>query len=113
MKVAKVELKWYTIRYDMNKKKIKYYNVLGGNFKEEIAKKIRKKAITNLKELKHYIDVDFRYHFWCKCECELSIGQAFEDDVNKLEKIDIYYQLEPNLDRIVEYINSAMKLNLR
>ena len=33
-------------------------------------------------------------------------------DIENAIKIDVWYQLEPNLDRIVEYINNKMELNL-
>lgn len=113
MKIARVNLEWYAIRYDSNKKSIVQYNILGGNFKDILAKEIRKKKITNFKELKEYLRKEFMYYYWSKCEHEIAVWNLFDINQERAEKIDIYYQLKPNLDRIAEYINNTMDLKLK
>lgn len=113
MKIKNAKLEWYAIEYDDNEKKIQVFNVFWCIDKEEIAKLVRKKEIYDLLTLKTYLNREFMYHYWSKCEHEILVGDMFEEDINKFEKIDVYYQLKPNLNRIVEYVNREMQLRLR
>ena len=74
MKRKNIKLEWYAFEYDWNSKSLIRTNVLGDRFVENIQKKIKRDKIDNYESLKEAV------------------------------KIDIWYQLEPNLDRIVEYI---------
>lgn len=48
------------------------------------------------------------YYYWSKCEAEIAVGGLFIKSIEELEKIDIYSQLQPNLDRITEYVIKEM-----
>lgn len=109
MKRKNIKLEWYVLRHTFNADKIIYYNVLGEWIVEEIYKEIKKKNITNYTELKEFIRKEFMYYYWCKAEHEIMVGGLFTEEAN-LTKIDIYSQLEPNLDRITEYIINAMEI---
>ena len=115
MKIKNVKLEWYAFRYDSNKQKLVFTNVLNG-MEEEIAKKIRKgkkdnyKPVYNYETFKDYIKGDLMYHYWCKAEHEVVIGDLFHCMEDDLEKHDIWWQLEPNLDRICEYIIGEMRI---
>lgn len=53
------------------------------------------------------------YHYWSKTECEMAIGPLWFnklEDLEQFEKIDMYRQIEMNLDRIVEYIINTMQI---
>lgn len=110
MKVKNVNLEWYVLRWDFNTKKVVNYNILQYR-KEDIANEVRKKSIHSKSILREYLKTVFIYDYWCKTECEFYISDLHSD--NNYEKIDMWRQIEPNLNRIVEYINSAMKLNLK
>lgn len=113
MKIKKVKLEWYAFRYDSNKQKLVFINVLNG-MEEEIAKKVRKgkkdkwKPVTDYNSFKDYIKGDLMYHYWSKSEHEVVIYDLFDTDDERGEKHDIWWQLEPNLDRICEYIIKEM-----
>ena len=47
------------------------------------------------------------YYYWSKSECEFFISDLHGNDY---EKIDIWRQIEPNLNNIVDYINLKMDL---
>ena len=49
------------------------------------------------------------YDYWGKAECEFFISGLFGDDC---EKVDLWKQIEPNLDIITEYVNQKCDLNL-
>ena len=108
MKVKNVNLEWYVLRWDFNTKKVVNYNILQWR-KEDIANEVRRKSIYNKSILREYLKTTFMYDYWSKTECEFYISDLHGDDY---EKIDIWRQIEPNLDLIVEYVNSKMELGL-
>ena len=108
MKVKNVNLEWYVLRWDVNAKKVVNYNILQWR-KEDIANEVRKKSIYNKSILREYLKTVFMYDYWSKTECEFFISDLHGDDY---EKVDIWRQIEPNLDLIVEYVNSKMELGL-
>lgn len=108
MKTKNVNLKWYVLRWDFNSKKVINYNILQWR-KEDIANEVRRKSIYNKSILREYLKTTFMYDYWSKTECEFYISDLHGDDY---EKIDIWRQIEPNLDLIVEYVNSKMELGL-
>lgn len=115
--MKKAELEWYAFRYDSNEHKIKFINVLSG-MEEEIIKKVKKgakdkwKPVTDYNSFKDYIKGDLMYYYWSKAEHETVIGGLFNFSEEDLEKHDIWWQLEPNLDRICEYIIDKLKINI-
>ena len=61
-----------------------------------------------IQDRKEGIKRELMYYYWCKAEHEVMVTDLFprnyEDFQEQAVKIDIWYQLEPNLDRIVEYV---------
>lgn len=119
MKVKSIKLEWYAFRYEWNKHKLVFTNVLYG-MEEEIAKKIRKSKKDNYKPVydydtfKEYIKGELMYYYWSKAEHEVIIADLFDNkDEAKWEKHDIWWQLEPNLDRICEYIINTMQIKFK
>ena len=108
MKVKNVNLEWYVLRWDFNTKKVVNYNILQWR-KEDIANEVRRKSIYNKSILREYLKTTFMYDYWSKTECEFYVSDLHGDDY---EKIDIWRQIEPNLNLIVEYVNSKMDLGL-
>lgn len=106
MKIKSIKLEWYAFRYSNGK--LTFINVLNG-IEEEIAKKVKGKSILTKKDLKEYLKRDLMYYFWSKAEHEFLI---FDTNNERGEKHDIWWQLEPNLDRITEYVNYTMELGL-
>ena len=96
-------LEWYAIREDFNKRKIVNYNVLSG-WENEIKKARKNKKFNDYASLKEWLKREFMYYYWSKAEHEICVGGLFVKSTEELEKIDIYRQLEPNLDRITEYV---------
>lgn len=99
-------LKWYVLKEEFNSRDVKPYNVLKGW--EDDIKKARKKCKTR-QEFKDWLNREFRYYYWSKSECEIIVAGLFAKSDKDYKKIDIYYQLEPNLDIIVDYIIKEMK----
>ena len=104
------KLKWYAFNQELNSNKLTYINVLGNDLVEDILKRVKNKTrrINNYNELKDAVKSYLMYKYWGRCEYELIVSNWLGNDME--EKIDVWYQLEPNLDTIVEYINNELKL---
>lgn len=112
MKIKNKKLVWNVLLHDFNSDKIITYNVFGDEFKENLYKEYRKKKINNKLELKEYIKSKMMYRYWSRCEYEIAVGGIHSKHPENFEKIDAYYQLEMNLDHIVDYINDYLEMNL-
>lgn len=111
MRVKNVKLEWYVLRHDFNSGKIVNSNIFYSDFVENLHKFVRKGMVTTKEDLKDYIDRWAHYHYWCKAECEIMVGGLFTT-IPKLEKIDMYRQIEMNLDKIVDYVNKECDMKL-
>ena len=111
MKLKSIKLKWNVLYYNSNSKCVQAYNVLNDEIKERIYKKIKTGKIKNYEELKQDIDSWTHYHYWSKTECEMAIGGLHCNYPDDFEKIDMYRQIEMNLDRILEYIINTMQIS--
>lgn len=109
MRIKNVKLEWYAIRWEFNKERRERINVLSG-IKEEIVKEVRKGGIKSREDLRFWLKNRLMYRYWCKAEMEVLIGGMFSEYPKEFEKIDVWEQLEPNLDRIVDYIIEEMKI---
>lgn len=110
MKYKSVKLEWNILYYNFNKKRVVAYNIFNDDIIERIYKNIRSKKINNYNELKEFIDKWAHYRFWSKAECEMAIGDLVSKYPDDFEKVDMYRQIEINLDRIVEYIINTMQI---
>lgn len=93
-----MKLEWNVLYYNFNSDKIEKLNIFNSNFIDELDE-----TVTNNREsLKEYIKNWARYNYWSRAEYEIIVGGLFENC--KKEKIDIYKQIEMNLDRITDYV---------
>lgn len=117
MKIKNVKLEWYVLHYDINRKEVTSYNVFSDSYPEELAKAIRSKSnssyrsIKSKEDLKNWLKREFMYHYWSKCEAEMVVGPWPCRNEVELQKVDIWMQLEPNLDRITDYVMNEMQLS--
>lgn len=115
MRIKKAKLEWYAFRYDSNAKKLVFINILAES-EAYIAQHVKKgkkadwRPVYNYKTFKEFIKNNLMYHYWSKAEHEVLIGGLFEYSKEELAKHDIWWQLEPNLDRICEYIINEMNI---
>lgn len=97
----KKEIKWYAIRHDFNSDKLEYVNVLYDDLLQEVKKALKKGAI--YKDIRDLIEMKLKSIYAHRVEYEVIITGMFPKYENEF-KIDVWYQLEPNLDIITEYI---------
>lgn len=94
------KLEWYAFYQETNGSKLKYANVLYDRLIERVKKFIKKNA--DYDEIKKEIDICLMSRYWSRCEYEVVVSNLIGEDFE--QKIDVYYQLQPNLDRITEYV---------
>lgn len=105
------DLHYYVIEWSFNDNKPVYINVIdyldGEAFDEAINKY---KSITNYAELYRWVSRELKYAFMSKAEHEMVINGILSNN-DKSFKIDVWEQLIPNLELIVDYINDSLGLN--
>ena len=103
MSRVKKELKWYALYWDSNEKALKTTNVVHEALIDEVKKAIKKgyDYVTIRNIVKSYLV----WRYWSKSEWEVIVSPLFTRNAEEDEvKIDIWTQLEPNLDVITEYL---------
>jgi len=117
----KPKFEFYVLNYDPNAKKVINYNIFNNSIVYEETLKEIKKYCNNLDKYYYVIHLSngdsFSYGFkgfcealsriikhqeWSRREYEIFVGDAFEDDIRKLEKWDCWYQAAPNI-KIIAY----------
>ena len=102
MIIISVSLEWNVFYYDFNAKEIKVSNVFNhGRYKEEVEELLHKCADRN--DFSDKLKSVTMYYFWCKCEWETVVYPWVGDD-KAAKKIDVFWQLENNWNRFVEYL---------
>ena len=98
------EIKYYAMYYDFNAREIKRVNVIHEDTLKRLQDMVKKGKIKDRLQFRQCLRSEFMYRYWCKREWEISVGDLFEKDLSKYKKIDVYDQLEANLDVITDYI---------
>ena len=114
----KMKFEFYVLNYDFNGKRVENFNIFNNiSLNNAVEKEVRKylrspkkyhyqKYNYNIKEYHYIYGFDglceeikslIRWQEWSRREYEISVGDAFEDDLNKFEKWDCYKQCEPNM----------------
>lgn len=112
---------YYVLNYNHDVRRVEMFNIFDNiSLSEAVEKEVRKyirspknyscynfgatreddKKVYGFHGLCHEIKSLIRWQEWCRREYEISVGDAFEDDINKLEKWDCYQQCEPNIEII-------------
>ena len=105
-----MELEWFVLNYDFNRRKIENYNIFRNFYFIENVKKLLEEHLT-FEDFIIQLDKKLRYSFWSKREYEISVGDAFEENLNKYEKIDVYSQVKPNIKILAKYIIDNYKVS--
>ena len=96
-------LEWYVLNYDFNGKKVENFNIFRSCRFVDGVKELLDSYIT-FEDFVEKLEKELQYAFWSKREYEISVSDAFETDLNKYEKIDVYSQVKPNVRILAKYI---------
>lgn len=126
-----MRFEFYVLNYDFNKKKVINYNIFNNIRVQEWTEKAVRKYLRSPKKftykpfnsneevvygfdaLVREIDGIIRWGEWSKREYEISVGDAFETDINKLEKWDTYSQAHANAEIITHTVIRQYKEQLK
>lgn len=113
-----MQFEFYVLNYDFNRNKVINYNIFNNICVQERTEKVVKKYLRSPKKFKYEsfypkdeilygfdalireLDNIIRWQEWGRRQYEISVGDAFETDYNKLEKWDCYSQAKPNMEII-------------
>ena len=120
-----MKFKFYVLNYNFNKHKVEMFNIFRNiHVQEETEKEVRKylrspkkyyyqKYDFNTKKYNYIYGFDglcetikslIMWQEWSRVEYEISVGDAFEQDIDNLEKWDCYMQCEPNIEVITREV---------
>lgn len=108
MRIKRVNLEWNVLLHDFNKDEIRNYNIFSESSPERIAKLIKRYNICNYDDFKERMKIVFMAQYWSRTEYEIIVSGFCKNA--KEYKIDVWRQIEMNLDRILEYIMREMKI---
>ena len=111
-----MQFEYYVLNYNPNTKKIEPFNIFRNCYVQEYTEKAIKKYLRSPKNYKYErygedtlygfeglcqeIERIIQWKEWSRCEYEISVGDIFEKDCNKLEKWDCYMQAKSNIPMI-------------
>lgn len=116
---------YYVLNYNWNKKCVENFNIFDNISLDNAVEKEVRKYLRSPKKYGYYKhDLFNREHSciygfdgfcrtleslimwqeWGRIEYEISVGDAFETDCNKLEKLDCYMQCKPNIPIIAREV---------
>ena len=104
-------LSWFAFYSDFNSDNLKRVNVLGG-LEDDIKKRVKKEKATTREEVKEILRRELMWRYWCKSEWEVIVSGLFAKTDEERHKIDVWYQLEPNLDIITDYVIGVLNLKV-
>ena len=129
-----MQFEYYVLNYNWHKKCVENFNIFNNiSLNEKTEKEVRKylRSPSNYYYQKYDFDNKEYYHIygfdglcetikslimwkeWARIEYEISVGDAFEKDLNKFEKWDCYAQCEPNIPMIAREVIYQYKQNLK
>ena len=132
-----MQFEYYVLNYDTNKKNVINYNIFNNINVQEWTEKAVKKYLRSPKKFKHIVQYENKllnreeitlYGFdalvkeiernimheqWGRREYEIGVCDAFESNIDKLEKWDVYQQAKPNMVIIAHEVIRQYKEQLK
>lgn len=117
-----MQFEFYVLNYNHNKQNVEMYNIFNNIHVQEATEKAVKRYLRSPKKFSYIllgkdedviygfdalvreIDSIIRWQEWSRREYEISAGNTFETDCEKLEKIDCWYQAHANIKIITHEV---------
>ena len=103
--MAHPNYEFYVLNYDFNAHKVINFNIFQNwSVVDDVTEHLKKyfDGQFTLDELRKEILKTIAWQEWGRREYEISVGDAFETNCNKLEKWDCYTQAFPNINLITD-----------
>lgn len=96
-------MEWYVLNYDRNRNEVYQHNIFNNVKFIRGVNELLENFIT-MEDFIEKLEREVKYCFWAKREYEISVGDLWEEDLEKYTKIDIAYQVLPNIKALAKYI---------
>lgn len=108
-----IKLEWNVLLHDFNRDAIVKYNVLehSSDLVTKIKDAIKSGDITTHDDLKDFVTRKLKPTYWSRTEYEIMVSGLFSKE--KAQKIDVWYQIEMNLDNLIDYLINKLNLNIK
>lgn len=93
-------LEYYALVWDSNKKEVTPINIFQNIRIQQDLNRICSKKLSK-EEFKEEFKSALKSTYWSRVEYELNVSEVFSKD-EKYQKIDVWTQLEPNFDNLVD-----------
>lgn len=103
----KKPLEFFAFMHDFNTKKLIRTNVLAMfQDKKEIKSLIKRRQVSNFEEFKDALRINLMSRYWSRAEYEVLISDLIynKDRDDEVFKVDVWWQIEPNLDIITRLV---------
>lgn len=103
----KDKLQFYVLNYNYNEKKVIHYNIFNNIHVYNSTLKLINDYYNNKYSFDEFVNELIgivRWQEWGRREYEISVGDAFETDIDKFEKWDCFEQFEPNARMFAHYL---------
>ena len=100
---------YYVITWDFTHDKVKHYDVIPYLYRTYEGE--RNKPRTR-EEIKEFVLNTSKYQFWARCEYETIVHSWPTRDNGNEHKMDVYEQIEMNIDCVVDCLIKTIKENL-
>lgn len=96
------KFEFYALNYNFNSKKVEMFNIFNNVHVYDRTLELCKKWYKDMYFDKFVKELDniIKYEEWGRREYEISVGDAFETDLDKFEKWDCYKQAHANIETI-------------
>ena len=126
-----MQFEFYVLNYDCNRKKVINYNIFNNIRVQEWTEKAVRKYLRAPKKFSYTpfgkdaetiygfdafvreMDSIIRCEEWSRRQYEISVSDAFETDIDNLEKWDCYMQAKPNMVIIAHEVIRQYKEQLK
>ena len=125
-----MQFEFYVLNYNTNGNKVEMFNIFNNIRVQEWTEKAVKKYLRSPKNFKYesFFNKEVIYGFdalvkeidsaihnqqWSRREYEIGVCDAFESDIDKLEKWDVYQQAKPNMAMITHEVIRQYKEQLK
>ena len=126
-----MQFEFYVLNHNFNRKKVEMYNIFNNIRVQEWTEKAVRKYLRAPKKFTYTPYSGSREHIYGfdafvmeldrtiawqergRREYEISVGDAFETDIDKLEKWDCYMQAAPNMEMIAREVIYQYKQQLK
>lgn len=102
------KLKFYVLNYSHYDGKVVTYNIFNNihvhDATIQLVNEYHKDRIKSFEEFVEELKRIVMWQEWSRREYEISVGDAFENDLDKFEKWDCYAQFEPNAEMFAHYL---------